>query len=187
MKRPLLVLALQLALALSLDAGNLALLFPVALLPVLLLHPPAFRILLRWRLLAFLAAMVGAVPLVAGTRSATTLGVPYSPEYVSISLVMAARSLVILLGLRAFTGRISLSQLALAARSTRFRGFAEAFGLAMDLLPTLRDTTRVTYREYRRTLPRGGVIRHTLTWSAELMARVLVQAERSHPNRTGVR
>lgn len=173
----LILLVVQLVLAVSVSYENQCLLVPLALLPVLLLDPRALGILLRWKLLLVLGAMVAGVPLVGGSRSGTLFGVPYSPEYVEVSVVMAYRSILILLALRLFTRRISLEELAERARATRFRRFGESFALAMELLPPLRTTALQAYREYRGTMPRRRVVRHTLSWTAELLARVLVHAE----------
>lgn len=182
MRRWLFLLAAQLGLALVITWENQALLVPLALLPVVLLDPGALRILLRWKLLLFLGVMVAGIPLVAGSRSGSFLAVPYSPEYVRISVVMAWRSVVILLALRLFTRRISLDDLAERARRTRFRRFGEAFVLSMELLPSLRETALATYREYRGSMPRRGMVGHTHSWTIELMARAMVDAERFHMN-----
>lgn len=177
MTGPLLLLCVQLALAISVTFENQLILLPVALLPVLVLEPGIFRFLLRWKLLLFLAVMVGGVPLVLGDRSATFMGIPYAPDYVQATVVMASRSLVILLSLKLFTQRLSLEELAERLGRTRFRQFGEAFTLSMELLPQLRRTAVQAYGEYRRAMPGRNVVRHTLSWAVELIARVLIHAE----------
>lgn len=183
----LLLLATQLLLAISITFQNQLVLVPLALLPILLLNRGLFRILLRWKLLLFLAVMLGAVPVLLGEKSASFMGIPYSPEYVQATVVMAHRSVVILLALKLFTSRLSLDELARVIARTRFRQFGEAFGLSMELLPALRSTAVQAYREYRLSLPGRGVIRHTLSWMAELIARALVHAEtlQTDKRRTG--
>jgi energy-coupling factor transporter transmembrane protein EcfT len=173
----LVLLGAQLLIAFSIGFESLPLLVPLALLPVLVLAPAQFRILLRWKLLLFLALIVGGVPLLLGERTALFAGVRYDPEYVRIGAVMAARAIVILLALRLFTSRISLEQLAAALARTRFRQFGEAFGLGMELLPQVRAAAAECYTQYRRAMPRRRVIRHTLSWTVELMASVVVRAE----------
>lgn len=177
MIRPLILLGIQLALAISITFENQILLVPLALLPVLLLNPWLFRTLLRWKLLLFLAIMVGGVPMLLGEKTATIMGIPYSPEYVRATMVMASRCVVILLALQLFTSTLSLEELARRVSRTRFRHFSEAFMLATELLPELRGTASQAYREYRLSLPGRNVIGHTLSWTAEFIARSLVHGE----------
>ncbi len=177
MRRYVALLALQIGLAVSLTYENQWILAPLALLPVILLDWRILRVLLRWKLLLFLGLVVGGVPVFLGTKTASFLGVPYAPEYVRISVVMVDRCVIILLALKLFTSRLSLDELARRVRNTRFRQFGEAFALAMELLPQVRTTARQTYNEYRLTMPRRKVIRHTVSWTIELITRVLVYAE----------
>jgi hypothetical protein len=177
MRSALAVLAFQLGLAFFITWENQLLLAPLAVVPVVVMGPGAFRMLLRWKLLAFLAVMVGAVPLLLGEKTAAFHGIPYSPEYVKATLVMASRSIVILLSLKLFTQRLSLDELADYLARTRFHQFGEAFTLSLELLPQLRGTVREAYVEYRQALPGRNVIRHTMSWTVELIARVLVHAE----------
>jgi energy-coupling factor transporter transmembrane protein EcfT len=177
MKSALALLAAQLLVAFCITFENQLILFPLALLPVAFLAPRAFRMLLNWKLLVFLGVMVGLIPLLLGDKTATFLGIPYAPDYVRATVVMASRSLVILLSLRLFTQRLSLEELADALARTRFRQFGEAFTLAMELLPQLRGTAMQAYGEYRRAMPGRNIVRHTLSWTVELIARVLIHAE----------
>lgn len=172
------LLAFQVALALSVCWERIWMPAALALAPLLLVDRGAFRVLMRGRLLAFLGAMVVLVPLTTGSRSATALGVPYSPERVGLAVVMVVRSVILLLALRAFTRRVGLSDLARRVEASRLRGLGEAFALATELLPTLRQAAAQSYEEYRRTLPGRGALRHTVHWSVEVMARATVLAER---------
>jgi len=178
MRRPLLLLLAQLGVALSIDFNNQLLLLPLALIPVLLLRWRLFGLLLRRNLLVFLALMIGGVPILLGGRSATVLGVPYSPDYLRASVVMAARCAVILLSLKLFTSLVSLNELADRMARTRFRQFGEAFQVSMQLLPRFRASALSSYREYRASLTRRNALPHTFSWTVELIARALVEAER---------
>jgi hypothetical protein len=177
MTSTLVLLCAQLMVAFFITWENQLLLVPLALLPVVVLGPGAFRMLLRWKLLLFLAVMVGAVPLLLGHKTATFMGIPYAPAYVEATLVMASRSLVILLSLKLFTQRLSLEELAERLARTRFHQFGEAFTLAMELLPHFRHTATEAYAEYRLELPGRNPVRHTASWVIEVIARVLIHAE----------
>jgi hypothetical protein len=185
MRRPLALLAFQLGVAVCITYQNGWLLVPVALAPVLLLDRRLFRVLLHRRLLLFLALMVVGVPALIGTKTASFMGVPYSPEYLRASLVMVLRCMVILLALRLFTSRLSLVELAERVRHTRFRQFGEAFILATELLPRFRATATQAYAEFRTGLPARNLLHHTASWTVELIARVLVDAEQYHLQRSG--
>lgn len=172
------LLFLQLTLALIVSVDNQGWVLPLALGPVLVLDRGAFRVLVRGRLLLFLALMVGGVPLVVGTRSADVLGVPYSPEYVDASLLMLYRSLIMLVALRLFTRRIRLDELATSLQRTRFRQFGDAFALSLELLPQLRATSRNAWRAYRRGRGSSGLIAHTRDWTVDFVTNMLLYAER---------
>ncbi len=177
MSRWLTLLCVQLLLAISVTFENQLILVPLALAPVAILEPRAFRMLLRWRLLLFIALMVGGVPVLLGDRSAVFMGIPYAPEYVQATVVMVERGLIILMALKLFTTRLSLEEITRQLGRTRFRQFGEAFGLAMELLPQMRAMATESYHEYRSQRRGRNPIRHILSWTAELIARAVVRAE----------
>ena len=171
-----LLLALQLALAFSIRGEHAALLFVAAVASVAAIDPRPLRMLAQRRLLTLVAAMVLIPALLVGPREASVAGVRFTPEYVRIGTLMAARSLAILLALRLFISRVSMRDIEARLRHGRFRTFGAACALAMDLLPRLRAAAGTAYAEYRATMPRARRVRHTLDWTAELVARVLVSA-----------
>jgi len=184
MKRHVALLAAQFLLAVSITFENQVVLVPAALLPVILIDRALLRALLRLRLLLFLGAIIGGVPLLLGEKTAIFLGMPFSPEYFRSGVVMVDRCIVIMLALKLFTSRLSPEELTARARGTRFHRFGETCSLALELLPRLRNTARGTWREFRAAKPRGSFVAHTASWTIELIARVIIAAENQHDDPT---
>ncbi len=177
MKKSLFILTVFMAIAVSINLTNQYILFPLALVGVAILNRSVFRILLRWKLWFFLAVLILAVPLFAGDKDASLLGVSYSSELFRTGIVMVQRSIVILLGLKLFTSRISLDRLAAAMRQTRFKKFSQVFSLSMRALPGIRSITVSTFHEHRKTRGERNFFLHTFDYAVKVAVRVLQYAE----------
>lgn len=184
MRKYLLVLLFQFGIALSVTYSNQFYTVPLAMLPIVLTDRSVLRILRRWKLVGFLVLMIFGVPLFVGDRSALFFGIPYSPEYFKISVVMGYRSIIILFSLKMFTNRIPLRELARRMQGGRFSKFGQVFSMASDLLPELRQVAVKTYTDYKGSGRDRNIVSHNFHWVTELIVRLLLTAEETHSKTT---
>lgn len=149
MRRAGFILVALLALALAVNYRNQFYVVPVAVALILILDKAVVRVLLKWKLLLFLAILVFGVPIFAGSKDAVWWGIRYSSEIFQMSLVMVYRSVIILMAIKMFTRRISIQQMAEALEKARLRQFSQVFTMAMKILPGLRTLIRTSFRECR--------------------------------------
>ena len=173
MKKTFLIFLIFLAMALLLNVRNQVIIFPLALAGMVLLNTGVFRLFLRWKFLLFLAILVFAVPLFAGHKDALFLGIAYSSELFRSSLVMAQRSIILLMGLKFLTSRISVEQMAQWLASSRFKRFSQVFSLSMQALPEVRSITTETLRDYRKNSDGGNFFSNISSYSIRFMVRML--------------
>jgi len=173
MKKNFLIFLLFLTLALMLNFSNQSVLFPLAILSMLLLNIETFRLFFRWKFLVFLGLLVFAVPLFAGEKDAVIAGISYSSEIFKSSIVMAERSIILLMGLKHFTSRITVEQMAQAMANSRFKRFSQVFSLSMQVLPEVKSITINTFREYREASNRRNFLPNIYGYSIILMVRIL--------------
>lgn len=173
MKRYLFFLIILMIMAVSVNFTNQWFLVPVALAFLALLDLQVFRILLKWKFLLFLAILVFGVPLFAGTKDKSFLGIPYSFEIFQMSVEMAHRSVIILMSVKMFTNRISVDQMARAMQRIRLRQFSQVFALALKVLPEIRVITVNTFKEYRTRERRQNFIADAFHWLVKLMVRII--------------
>jgi hypothetical protein len=159
--------------ALTLNFTNQRILFPLALLSMLLLNSEIYRLFLHWKFLAFLGLLVFAVPLFTGEKDAVIVGIEYSSEILRSSIVMAERSIILLMGLKHFTSRISVEQIAQAMANSRFKRFSQVFSLSMQVLPEVKSITIHTFREYRDESDKKKFLPNIYDFSIKLMVRIL--------------
>jgi hypothetical protein len=165
------------ALAIGVSFENQIFLAPLAWSVTACFDRRAFRILLDWKLLLFLAFIVLLVPVICGSKDALALGVPYSTELLQAGLVMAQRSLIILLGLRVFTGRVSVGDLSFALRQSRFQPFGQVFTLAIDSLPQIRSIAAGAFRDFRQSESRKARISTAFEFLVAFLVRLLLYAQ----------
>jgi hypothetical protein len=173
MKKNFLIFLLFLAMALMLDFSNQHIIFPFALLSIALLNISVYRLFLRWKFLLFLAILVLAVPLFIGEKDAVFMGISYATGIFRSSVVMAERSIILLMGLNHFTSRISVDQMARVMANSRFKNFSQVFSLSMKALPDVKSITTETFHEYRRVSDGRNFLPNFYHYSIKLMVRIL--------------
>ncbi len=176
-KRYFILFLVLLLLAVLADYETLVLIVPLAALLIFLGGRQAFRLLLRVKLLAFLAFLAFGVPVFAGSKDAVFMGIPYSAEIFRMSVVMVFRSLIILMAVKMFTSRISVEQMAAVFHRIRLRQFSLIFSLAMGMLPQIRRITLNTFREVRRTRPGWIGLPAIFDGLVTLLVRIIAFAE----------
>lgn len=177
MRRSGFILLVLLALALAVSYRNQLYVVPAAIVLILAVDKAVFRVLLKWKLLVFLAILVFGVPVFAGNKDAVRWGIRYSTEIFQMSLVMVYRSIIILMAIKMFTRRISIQQIAGALEKARLRQLSQVFALAMTILPGLRDLVSVNLRECRSNIRRWYLPGPMFRCLVLLVARIIQYAE----------
>ena len=185
MKQSLFFLSLFIAAAVGVTFKNQAVLVPFAWAVLLLVDRRVFRIFLNWKFLLFLALMVIGMPLVCGEKDVRLWGVPYSREVFQMGVVMAQRGVILVLAIRMFTNRISLSQISASLQQTRLHHFSEVFALAMDSLPTIRTLATHTFQECRQAPEGKNMFSRMFGFFVKLLVAILLYADQVHAKETG--
>ncbi len=182
MKRYVFISLVLVGAALSLSYRNAVVLLPLALTAALFTDPGALRRIFRWKFLLFLALLVFAIPVFIGERNAQFWGISYSPDIFRMSVVMAFRSIMILIAIKIFTGHISVEQMAEALQRVRLKQFSHVFSISMRILPEIRAITLDTFQEYRTSVRGWNIFSETFDWTVKLMVRLLYFADRFDAN-----
>jgi energy-coupling factor transporter transmembrane protein EcfT len=125
----------------------------VCLLVALVLYPAAFRRMLRLRWLFLLGTLVLVNGLWSGEADIRGLSIPFSMIGFRAGLQMALRAVVILVAVDGFTSSVDISEVAGLLERLGLPGLGFSLGVAVNLLPSLRETSAITWRSLRM---RGG-------------------------------
>ena len=177
MKQALFLLAALVAVAVNVSFQNQTILVPVAWIAILLLDRRVIRTVLRWKFLLLIAVLVFGVPLFCGEKNNLFYGLPYSREMFQMSVVMAQRSLILIMAIKMFTNRISVDHIAVSLQKAGLRRFGQVFALAMEFLPEIRSIAVATLQEHRQRNPKQNPISGSLSFLESLLVRVLRYAE----------
>ncbi len=177
MKQALFFLAVFVTMAVNVSFQNQTVLVPVAWTAIFLLDRRVFRMILRWKFLLLLAVMIFGVPLFCGDRDRVLYNVPYSQEMFQMSVVMAQRSLILIMAIKMFTNRISVEQISVSLQRAGLRRFGQVFTLAMEFLPEIRSIAVATLQEHRQRTDKQNPVSGALSFLESLLVRVLQYAE----------
>ncbi len=132
----------------------------LALLAAALFYPGAIRRALRPRWVILLALMALPSLLLPG-QPAVQIGEwgALSHEGLLAALRTALRAFVILVAVDGLTASVDVAQIAALFERSGLKGLGFALGVALNLLPILRDTTTITWQSLRM---RGGLRRRPL-------------------------
>lgn len=153
MKRILLITLLFIGSAVLLSWHSQLFIIPPVFLTIFFIHPKAFHLFLKWKFDIFILLLLFGIPLLLGEKNAILFGIPYSYEYFQKSLVMVNRSLIILLSIRMFTGKISPEQLSMWLNKLHLHNFSKVLSISMGVLPELKV---ITYKSFREARPSPG-------------------------------
>ncbi|MDX1687189.1 MAG: energy-coupling factor transporter transmembrane component T [Candidatus Promineifilaceae bacterium] len=124
-----------------------------------LIYPHALRRALRLRWLLLVGLMALPSLFLPGPPAVALGPVSLSAEGLQIALRVAARALVILVAVESFTGAVDVVEIAALFERAGLNGVGFALGVALNLLPILRDTASTTWHSLRM---RGGLRRQPL-------------------------
>jgi hypothetical protein len=180
MKRILFITLLFIGSAVLLSWNLQLFIIPPVFLTIFFIHPKAFHLFLKWKFDIFILLLLFGIPLLLGEKNATVLGIPYSYEYFQKSLVMVNRSLIILLSIRMFTGKISPEQLSLWLKKLHLHNFSEVLSISMGVLPELKAITHKSFREARLSPRNINILKRLFKAMVRFMVQILSFADHYH-------
>ena len=180
MKRILLITLLFIGLAVLLSWNSQLFIIPPVFLTIFFIHPKAFHLFLKWKFDIFILLLLLGIPLLLGEKNATVFGIPYSYEYFQKSLVMVNRSLIILLSIRMFTGKISPEQLSIWLTKLHLHNFSKVLSISMGVLPELKVITHKSYREARLSPGNIHFLKKLFNAIVGFMVQILSFADQYH-------
>jgi len=150
---------------------------PPVFLTILFIHPQAFQLFLKGKFVLFILLLLLGIPLLLGAKSANLMGISYSFEYFQKSLVMVNRSLIILLSIRMFTGKISPEQLSIWLKRLHLNNFSEVLSISMGVLPELKVITRESFREKNPSFKKTQLLKRFNNIIVNFMLRIVSFAD----------
>jgi len=177
MKRYFYLFIMILISAVLINQSNQWFIFIPVVLLIFFIDRQPFLIFLNWKFDLLILNLLLGIPLILGKKDTSWYGIPYSLEYFQMSLVMINRSILILLGVRMFTHKISIQQIGQSLHKIHLQRFSEVFSTALRVLPELKVITHNTYQEFKRTPRNKNMISHLYDWLVKLTIRILYFAD----------
>jgi energy-coupling factor transporter transmembrane protein EcfT len=147
----------------------------LCLLAALLFYPRAFARLWQPRWLLLAAALALPPLFLLGERTLQWGPLLLSPEGLATGLQMAGRAAVIVVAVEGFAGAVSISETAALFERVGLKGLGFALGVALNLLPILRESFTTSWHSLRM---RGGFRRQRLRAARYLLVTVVGNAIR---------
>jgi len=119
-----------------------------------LFYPKSFQRIMRLRWLMMIAILAIPPIFVVGNIDQSLMGIPYSTEGVSASLVIFTRVIVVLISIDGFTNSVDISSIASLFERIGFRGLGFTMGVALNLLPSME---RAAINTWQSLWMRGGL------------------------------
>lgn len=133
----------------------------------------AFRGMHRWRFWLLIASALFISPLAIGERDISLFGIWISREGLWTGLWMAVRAMTIALAANAFASLVSVAGMAQLLERVGLKGLGFALGVAMNMLPTIRETAGNTLNAMRL---RGGFRRQRFKALRMLFMAIIVNS-----------
>jgi energy-coupling factor transporter transmembrane protein EcfT len=154
------------------SSGNRMILSVIlCLLVALVLYPAALRRMLRLRWFFLLGSLVLVNGFWMGEADVQIWGMPLSWTGLEAGMRMASRAAVILVAVDGFSSSVDISEVAGLLERLGLPGLGFSLGVAVNLLPSLRETSAITWRSL---CMRGG-FRHR-RWRALQLFLVTIMA-----------
>lgn len=109
-------------------------------------YPQVFRSLMRLRWLVMIFFWALPPIFLVGDTDRSLAGILYSSEGVQSAVQIAVRIVVVLVAIQGFTSSVDVSALAGLLERVGLRGLSFSFGVALNLLPSLAQSTQNTWR-----------------------------------------
>ncbi len=117
-------------------------------------HPAALRRLCRWRWCVLFGLVILPHTLWMHERTTGIAGIPFSTTGLLIGLQMALRAATVILVIDIFSRTVDISEVAGLLERLGLRGLGFSVGIAVNLLPSLRQSSRHAWYSLRM---RGGL------------------------------
>ena len=147
----------------------------LCLLVAALIRLDSFKQLIHWRWLFIFGTLVLVNSLWLGQVDQKILGIPFSLTGLHTGLRMVLRAVVILVAVDGFASSVDISEVAGLLERLGFPGLGFALGVAMNLLPILRQSSANVWRSLWM---RGGLRRKRLRSMQFLLVTVTANALR---------
>jgi energy-coupling factor transporter transmembrane protein EcfT len=149
----LVIFAWSLALVFFAPPDRLLLASALAIVVNVLLYPQAVKRLLRWRWLFFAGLLIVPSMLWVGPADYAVLGIPISLFGLKAGLQMVIRAAVVILAVDGFSSSVDIAEVAGLLERVGLPGLGFSMGVAVNLLPALRQSSQNAWRSLRM---RGG-------------------------------
>lgn len=141
----LLLFVWLLTLTLLFSGNRMKVVFLLSLGIAVLVYPTTIHRLIHWRWLVFLGFLLIPNMLWNGPRDTQWIGVSISSTGLQNGLTMAMRAFVIILTVDGVSTSVSISEIAGLFERVGIRGLGFALGIAVNLLPILRQNAMQTW------------------------------------------
>lgn len=121
--------------------------------------PRSFLALMRLRWLAMIGLLSFPPIFLVGELDRTLVGIPFSSEGVLSAVQILLRILVVLVSVQGLTSSVDISSVAGLLERFGLRGLGFSVGVAMNLLPSLQQSTQNAWRSLQM---RGGLRKRCL-------------------------
>ncbi len=125
----------------------------VVLTASFLVYREAFRRLLRWRWLLLMGLLIVPSAFWMYDCDLTVMGIPCSEAGLVAGLRIALRALVVILVIDVFSSHVEITEVAGLLERLGLKGLGFSMGIAVNLLPSLRQSSEHTWHSLRM---RGG-------------------------------
>jgi len=161
------------ALAILAQGSKVIFVLAFALIFSLLFCEGAFRGMHRWRFWLLIASALLISPLAIGDRDISLFGLWVSREGLWTGLWMSFRAMAIALAANALASFVSVAEMAQLLEKVGLKGLGFALGVALNMLPTLREAAGNTFNAMRL---RGGFRHHRFQTLKMLFVAVIVNS-----------
>jgi energy-coupling factor transporter transmembrane protein EcfT len=158
---------------------RLAIACGIVLLLAAVFFPKGLRVLTDRRFLLFLLFVLIPPALLLEPKALTLGFVELSQEGLAIGVNMALRATTIAVAVAGFSASVSVGELSRLLEQAGFKGLGFSLGVAMNILPIIRETIGTVYQALRL---RGGFRRRRLHALRLLLVTIVVHTLRHADN-----
>ena len=172
-------LAFAIVVAVLAQGWRLAIACAIVVLLARVFFPRGLRVLADKRFLLFLLIVLIPPALLLEPKTLTLGFVMLSPEGLSSGLHMALRATTIAVAVTGFAASVSVGELSRLLEQVGFKGLGFALGVAMNMLPIIKETITTVYQALRL---RGGFRRRRLHAIRLMLVTIIVHSLRHADN-----
>jgi energy-coupling factor transporter transmembrane protein EcfT len=161
------------------QGGRLAVACGVVLLMAGVYFPTALRVVADKRFVLFLLLVLLWPALLIEPMTHKVGPIALSEQGAALGVHMAVRAIAIAVAVSGFTASVAVGELSRLLEQVGFKGLGFALGVAMNMLPIVRETTTTVFQALRM---RGGFRQRRLQALRMLLVTIIVQSLRHADN-----